>query len=227
MSFGHSRVRLLLGGAALASLLLVSAGCSSDDSDVDANSADATTTVVSAESTAAPSTIASSVDPGPVLQTALAQLAAGYHFTSNFVVNGSQVLTADGDRIGDASRFTVSTNGAVVNYITTPAGSWAQPDGGDWDQIDDAAPVSDPVAALLAPAAIGVLSDDGTSMRLRVTVSAVTLGVAQEGTVDVDVVITNGAITEIGYSTTVDGSVGSVATTVGPVVDPTPIVVPV
>ncbi len=225
MSFGHSRVRLLLGGAALASLLLVSAGCSSDDADVDANSADATT-VVSAESTAAPSTIASSVDPGPVLQTALAQLAAGYHFTSNFVVNGAQVLSADGDRIADASRFTVSTNGAVVNYITTPAGSWAQPDGGDWDQIDEAAPVSDPVAALLAPAAIGVLSDDGTSLRLRVTVSAVTLGVAQEGTADVDVVITGGAVTEIGYSTTVDGSVGSVATTVGPVVDPTPIVAP-
>lgn len=225
MSFGHSRVRLLLGGAALASLLLVSAGCSSDDADVDANSADATT-VVSAESTAAPSTITSSVDPGPLLQTALAQLAAGYHFTSNFVVNGTQVLTADGDRLGDASRFTVSTSGAVVNYITTPAGSWAQPDGGDWDQIDEAAPVSDPVAALLAPAAIGVLSDDGTAMRLRVTVSAVTLGVAQEGNADVDVVIAGGVITEIGYSTTVDGSVGSVATTVGPVVDPTPIVAP-
>jgi hypothetical protein len=227
MSFGHSRVRLLLGGAALATLLLASAGCSSDDADVDANSAAATTTVAAAGSTSAPSTIASSVDPGPVLQNALAQLAAGYHFTSTFVVNGTQVLTADGDRIADASRFTVSTNGAVVNYITTPAGSWAQPDGGDWDQIDDAAPVSDPVAALLAPASIAVLSDDGTSIRLRATVSAVTLGVAQEGTADVDVVITGGAITEIGYSTTVDGSVGSVATTVGPVVDPTPIVAPV
>lgn len=226
MSFGHSRVRLLLGGAALASLLLVSAGCSSDDADVDANSADATT-VVSAESTSAPSTVASSVDPGPVLQNALAQLAAGYHFTSNFVVNGTQVLNADGDRVGDSSRFTVSTNGGLVNYITTPAGSWAQPDGGEWDQIDDAAPVSDPVAALLAPASIAVLSDDGASIRLRVTVSAVTLGVAQEGNADVDVVITNGAITEIGYSTTVDGSVGSVATTVGPVVDATPIVAPV
>ena len=72
-----------------------------------------------------------------------------------------------------------------------------------------------------------MLSDDGTSLRLRVTVSALTLGVGSSGTSDVEVVLKGGAITEVDYATTKDGNVASVATVVGPVADATPISPPI
>lgn len=222
-------MRSLFGGAAFALLTLVSVGCSSDSTGVTANSAEPTVA-----STAAPqstggetSTPPNSVEPTTLLQQALAALQPGYHFTSVFTVNGQVVLKADGDRIGDSSRFSVTTNGALVNYITTPGGNYAQPDGGDWDQLTTQPAVVDPITSLNAPSAITVVSNDGSAVRLRVTVSAVTLGVGASGTADVDVVITNGAVTEIGYTTTVNNNVGSVANTIGPVVDATPIAAPV
>jgi hypothetical protein len=228
MTQRSSRVRPLLGGAAFGLLILISAGCSSDSSDVAATSAESNgSSTVASTGSAVDSTTPTSVDPTALLQQALAGLQAGYHFTSLFTVNGTEVLKADGDRIGDASRFSVTTNGALVNYITTPGGNFAQPDGGDWDQLTTQPAVVDPITSLNAPSAITVLSNDGAAVRLRVTVSAVTLGVGASGTADVDVVITSGAITEIGYTTSVNGSVGSVATTIGPVVDSTPIVAPI
>jgi hypothetical protein len=222
-------MRSLFGGAAFALLVLASAGCSSDSTGVTANSAEPTVASTAAPTaggeTTAPST-PTSVDPTTLLQQALAGLQPGYHFTSVFTVNGAVVLKADGDRIGDSSRFSVTTNGALVNYITTPAGNFAQPDGGDWDQLTTQPAVVDPITSLNAPSAITVVSDDGSAVRLRVTVSAVTLGVGASGTADVDVVVTGGAVTEIGYTTTVNNNVGSVANTIGPVVDATPITAP-
>ena len=228
MTQRSSRVRPLFGGAAFGLLILISAGCSSDSSDVAATSADSSvSSTVAPTGSAVGSTTPTSVDPTALLQQALAALQTGYHFTSLFTVNGTEVLKADGDRIGDASRFSVTTNGALVHYITTPGGNFAQPDGGDWDQLTTQPAVVDPITSLNAPSAITVLSNDGSAVRLRVTVSAVTLGVGASGTADVDVVVTNGAITEIGYTTSVSGNVGSVANTIGPVVDSTPIVAPI
>jgi hypothetical protein len=222
------RVRSLLGGAAFGLLALISTGCSSKSSDVSASIAESTvaTTLAPQGSTVDTST-PTSVDPTTLLQQAIAALQPGYHFTSVFTVNGAEVLTADGDRIGDSSRFSVTTNGALVNYITTPGGNFAQPDGGDWDQLTTQPAVVDPITSLNAPSAITVVSDDASGVRLRVTVSAVTLGVGASGTADVDVVITNGAFTAIGYTTTVNKNVGSVANTIGPPVDTTPIVAPI
>ncbi len=227
MTSDDLRMRSLFGGAAFA-LLLALAGCSSDSSGVVADSTSATASSTTAASVPATEpTTPTSVDAPALLQQGLAGLQAGYHFTSVFTVNGAVVLKAEGDRIGDASRFSVTTNGALVNYITTPGGNYAQPDGGDWDQLTTQPAVVDPITSLNAPSAIAVISDDGTAVRLRVSVSAVTLGVGTSGTADVDVVVTSGSITELGYTANVDGNVGSVSNIIGPVGDATPIVAPV
>lgn len=226
MTSDNLRMRSLFGGAAFALLVLL-AGCSSDSSGVVADSTAATTSSVAASVPASETTAPTTVDAPALLQQGLAGLQPGYHFTSVFTVNGSVVLKADGDRIGDSSRFSVTTNGALVNYITTPGGNYAQPDGADWDQLTTQPSVVDPITSLNAPSSVTVVSNDGTAIRLRVTVSAVTLGVGASGTADVDVVLTGGAITELGYTTTVDGNVGSVSNIIGPVVDSTPIVAPV
>lgn len=219
-------MRPLFGGAAFALLVLAAGGCSSDTSGVTADSTAANSTVATSAATGE-STTTVAIDASALLQQGLAALQPGYHFTSVFTVNGAEVLKAEGDRIGDASRFSVTTNGALINYITTPSGNYAQPDGADWDQLTTQPAVVDPITSLNAPAAVTVVSNDGATVRLRVTVSAVTLGVGASGTADVDVVLANGAITEMGYTTNVDGNIGSVSNVIGPVVDSTPIVAPI
>jgi hypothetical protein len=194
---------------------------------VSANNADSTSTTVGASTTVPASTIASTVNFAPLLQEAVTALSAGYHFSSTFVVNGAVSLKGEGERVGDSSRFTLTQNGAAVAYIVTPTATYAQPANGEWQLLDTPPAATDPITALNAPGAIGVLSDDGSSLRLRVTVSALTLGVAPSGDTDVEVVLSNGAITEVDYATTKDGNVASVATVVSPVVDSTPIVAPI
>ena len=55
---------------------------------------------------------------------------------------------------------------------------------------------------------------------------ATALGVGSEGNAEVDVIIKDGALVEVDYATPVAGGVASVATTFGPVVDPTPVAPP-
>ncbi|MFM2077334.1 MAG: hypothetical protein RJA49_1224 [Actinomycetota bacterium] len=231
MSFSSLRVRLLFGGAALALVGLTTAGCTSDSSNVSANNAQNTSTTapvtVATPSTVPATTIVTTVDPAPVLQKAIGKLSKSYHFSSKFVVNGAVTLTAEGDRVGDSSRLTVTQNGATVAYIVTPTATYAQPSNGEWQLLDTPPAATDPITALSAPAAIGVLSDDGTSTRLRVTVSALTLGVGATGNADVEVVMTKGVIKEVDYGTTKDGNVASVATVISKVVDATPISAPI
>jgi len=213
------RVRLLLGGAAL----VVSAlgACSGDDT------SSGTTGASSVASTSSPvSTIQSTIDPAQVLKDAVAGLGGGYHFVSNVVVNGTQTLLASGDRLGSGSRLDLTSNGATVKYIILPDASWAQPEGGDWELLDVPPASTDPMSALTAPVGIGVLADTGGEVKLRVTVLATALGVGSEGNAEVDVIIRDGALIEVDYATPVAGGVASVATTFGPVVDPTPIVAP-
>lgn len=226
MQFSNSRMRLPFGGAALATLALVLVGCSSSSSNVAANNATGSTNL--SATTIPVSTIVSTIDAPAELTKVLAGLAGGYHFTSTFVVNGVQTVVAAGDRIGDASRLKITQGAAIVNWIVLPTASYAQPDGGDWQQLDTPPATTDPISALNAPSAVGVLVDDGTKIRLRVTVSAATLGVGKDGNADLEVVIKGGLLIEIDYGTPVSGGgVASVATVIGPVADATPIVAPI
>ncbi|MBU6317017.1 MAG: hypothetical protein KGR47_10955 [Acidobacteria bacterium] len=213
------RARLLLGGAALA-VAALGAGCSGDDSSSGSSSSGEVAT------SAAVSTIQSSIDPAQVLKDAVAGLAGGYHFVSNVVVNGAQTLLASGDRLGTGSRLELTSNGATVKYVILPDASWAQPEGGEWELLDVPPASTDPMSALTAPISIGVLSDSGGEVKLRVTVLATALGVGSEGNAEVDVIIKDGALVEVDYATPVAGGVASVATTFGPVVDPTPVAPP-
>lgn len=226
MQFSNLRMRLPLGGAAFAALALLSVGCS-DSSNVAANHA-ATGSTIFVATTVPPSTIVSTVNPTDLLAKALGALGANYHFTSTFVVNGQQTLVADGDRVGTGSRLTITQTGAKVSYVILPTASYAQPENGDWQQLDTPPASTDPITALASPSAAGVLKEEGTKVRLRVTVLAATLGVAATGNADLEVVITDGVLTEVDYGTAVaSGGVASVATVIGPVVDATAVVAPI
>ena len=118
-------------------------------------------------------------------------------------------------------------DGVAVQYVITADGTWVQPDGGDWDQLDTPPATSDPILALRTPSALTVDSVDGSAVHLTVSVPATSLGLTGDSVVPVSVVITGGALTEVVYSTTIDGQPASIDTVVGPAVDPSPVVAPI
>jgi hypothetical protein len=157
----------------------------------------------------------------------MAAIAPGYHYHAVVSVGGTNVIEVDGDRVGDGTRLGVVRNGVAVQYVITGAGTWVQPDGGEWDQLDTPPATSDPILALASPSAVSVDSSDGTTTHLTVTVPASSLGLSGDQAVPVGVVLTGGAVTQVVYNTTVDGQPATVDTAVSPVLDGSPVVPPI
>ncbi len=231
MTATTARVRPLARGVALAAFVLLASACSSDatttQSTMPALTATSSVTVTIPATTVPVTAPVESIDPAGGLQRGLAALSTGYHFSSVVLVNGTQSLVADGDRVGDASRLVLTGDGGTVAYIITPEGSYAQPENGEWSVLDVAPATSDPITALYTPTAVALVPTADGSVVVRVTVSAVSLGIAAEGNVDVDVRLVGDAITHISYTAPVDGGTAQVVTVIGAVVDATPIVAPI
>jgi hypothetical protein len=247
------RVRSLLGVVAPAVLIgalgLSVLGCSSD-AEPSAGSLAAAEAPVTAPETAAPVASASTpvtttapeattlpeptaapapptVDGAAALQSAVANLEPGYHYHSTITVGGVPTLEADGDRVGSGTRLGVVRDGATVQYVITPEGTWVLPDGGDWDQLDTPAATADPITALGTPNSVSVVSASPETVSLMVSVPNAALGIAGDGAADLAVTITNGALTGVVYRSAVEGQEAIVETTVGPVVDGSEVVPPI
>jgi hypothetical protein len=240
----HARAaRLLFGGVGL---LLVFGGCSSDTASPKAGSAVATPTTTignavvaptvvttGAGPTVAPAAASTTVAPAPVdgpalLQQAVAATAGGYHFNQTATIAGALAVTIDGDRLPSGARLAVSNANGLVFYVITPDGSWLMPENGDWVVDDSPAPAVDPINALAAPTSVAVAGNDGTTVQLTVNVPFSALGLAAEGDAPLQVTIVSGVLTSISYSTTTaDGQPASTTTTIGPVVDASPVVAPI
>lgn len=231
MSMTAVRVRSLLGGAALAALLVLATACS-DDAD---STKDTKGTLLPSATVEVPgSDVADTTAPGPVaidapaaLQTGLAGLAGGYHFLSVVTVNEVESLRAEGDRIGADSRLDLIGPGGSVQYIITPDGSYALPEGGEWEALDVAPATADPITSLQSPSSVVATSVAGDTVTITATVDALQLGIAATGTADVQIVLVAGVITQISYTTAVEGGTAVVRTDVSPLVDTTPIVAPI
>jgi hypothetical protein len=232
MSMTAVRVRSLFGGAALAALLLGASACS-DDAGSTKNTTGALQQSATVEATgtdAAATTneiVPVAIDAAATLQTGLAGLTGGYHFLSVVTVNDTESLRAEGDRIGADSRLTLVGPGGTVQYIITPDGSYALPEGGEWEALDVAPATADPITSLQSPSAVATSSVAGDTITLTATVDALQLGIAATGTADVQIVLTGGAITQISYTTPVEGGTAVVRTDVSPLADTTPIVAPI
>jgi hypothetical protein len=231
--------RLLLGGAGL---LLVLGACANGDSPKARSAVGPTTSIASATATTpvliattslppgsvpVPTTIAP-VDGATLLQQALSATVGGYHFNQTATVDGVVAVTVDGDRLPTGARLSVTNDAGLVNYVITPDGTWLMPENGDWEADDSPAPAVDPIAALSAPTGVSVLTNDGTTVQLAVTVPATALGLTADGDAPLQVTITGGALTTISYSTTTpDGKIAAATTSIGAVVDPSPVVPPI
>ena len=156
------------------------------------------------------------------------ELAAGTTSTRLRPSTVSSPRTIDGDRLPDGARLTISNDAGLVSYIFTVDGVYLMPEGGEWEADDSDPPAVDPINALSAPTSVTVVSNDGTTVQLVVTVPLASLGIPGEGDVPLQVAIVDGALSTITYSTTTpDGKVAAATTTIGPPVDPSPVVSPI
>jgi hypothetical protein len=230
MIISSTRVRPFARTAVLLAVIVLAAACSDESGPAAGGSP---TTAPSSESTApdtsGPDTSAT-VDAEVTvvdLPAAIAALDAGYHFVATVRLNGQISLEAAGDRVGAASRLEITSSGATVSYVITPEGNYAKPADGEWERLDVTPATSDPIAALHTPVSVSPGGKEGAGMRLTVTVTATSLGITAEGNVAVDVVVVDGAITEVRYSAAVEGGTAEVVTVISPLADTTPITAPI
>ena len=238
-------VRLLLGGAGPLVALSVLAGCGGNDNGGAAASDDpaasptapasessvtATDGVTSATTAAgdAPAAVSPVVDGGALLQQALTGLAGGYHFTTTVSVDGVPTLVADGDRVADSTRLTITGDAGTIAYVITPAGSWVLPDeDGEWEAVEAPAATVDPIAALWAPTNVDVETQEGSATRLAASVPASALGIAGDAPTTLQLLLDGAELRDITFVSSVDGRPAAVQATITPLVDTSPVIAPV
>jgi hypothetical protein len=169
---------------------------------------------------------AAAPDPTTTLKAALDALTGTYHFVSTVTLDGAVALVADGDRVGDGSRLTLTSKDGTASYLITPTGSWVMPEGGEWQQVDADPASADPIGALRTPTAVKGAATDGSTAHLDVTVPPAVLGVPGDAPVDLDVAVTSTVLSSVTYATTVGGKPATVTATFGPAQDASPVVPP-
>lgn len=234
--------------AALPIALLAAVGCTGDDGS-DSTLAPTTAAVTTIVTTTAPATTSASstapaqpstmpattapvtapptpADPAALLIGALADLGDTYRFDGTITVNGATAATVVGDRVGDGSRFDVTSNGTTVSYVVLPDATWVRQADGAWEELQDPPSTVDPIDALRAPDGVALAGGDAQAAQIDVTVAATALGVAGEAPVVVHATVNAGALVSVAYETVQNGATAQNVTTFGPAQDPSPVVAP-
>ena len=217
--------RLALVGLA-GSVVLVLSACGG-------GSSGSTTTVapsssVSSSATVAPvATQAPTADDAAALKAAVTALGSTYHFLTTAQINGSTVLTAEGDHVGDGARLTLTSDAGSVLYVVTAEGSWAKPDNGDWAVLDVPPATTDPVAALANPSAVAKVPDSPEGQDYAAVVANDALGISGGGTATLVVTVVDGRIVKITYGSVVANQAAQVTTVLGAAKNVDPVVAPV
>jgi hypothetical protein len=230
-SFG-GKARLLLRGAGPLLVLVLASSCGGSNSGVASGKSaqQSTTTIAGAVpvvSDVSTTTVAvAPPDGAAALQAAFDQIAAGYHFATTATVNGAVAITAQGDRVADGTRMSVASNGASVDYVVTPGGTWVNKDG-TWSEITDTTPPSDPIGVLRAPASVTVTSfGAGAPTVLTASYPAAALSLPGDAPVNVTFTINGTTLASLGYTTTTDGGAADVHTDITALVDSSPVTLP-
>jgi len=135
-------------------------------------------------------------------------LQNGYGFTTTVSVGGQVATRADGNWIGGASEFTVTTNGVSITYRTLPPRSWVLQAGKGWVEVNGTVPSGSPLDALKSPTRTTVVSQTADTLELNASYPAAALGLAGGAPVAVDLVLAADGSLSATY-TTPDGSASS------------------
>jgi hypothetical protein len=186
------------------------------------------TTAAPAATTAAPA--AAPAGPAPadaptILAKAVEGLRAGYQVDSAVAAENLILTNLTGRVVGPSSLLSVTSGSATVEYLQVPPQVWVREPGGDWKAADTESTPKDTLAPLSAPTALAFESADTDGQHLKATYDGPSLGMAENPTVDAELVVgPDGAIT-VRYAATAQGKPLNVLTRLAPS-DPTPIVAP-
>lgn len=173
----------------------------------------------------APPTTVAPPDPTTLLMGALDALIAGYHFVTTATVAGQVAVSAEGDHVAGSTQMTVTSGGTSTEYLVTAGAAWAQADG-EWQQLDSAEGLSDPVAQLRSPVEIE-LSGDAEAATIVAHYPAAALGVPGDGQHPVEFQLAGGQIVSLRYPTTTSaGEPAEVVAVISPVAPGTEITLP-
>ncbi len=191
---------------------------------VPATAAPSPASTATTPATPPPTEVEPAIDAAALLTAAFDEVAGGYHFVTTATVAGAEILAAEGDRVGDSTRVTVSSNGQTVDYIVAPTGAWASIDAG-WQELDQP-PITDPIAPLRSPQSIAVESNDGGVVTLVATYPPTALSLTGEEPITVLFTIEGTTLHSIGYAADTAQGPASVSATVTALADPTPVSLP-
>ena len=184
-------------------VVVASCGSSSPPAAAPTSAASTTTTLVPGDTT--PTSSLPVIDAPAVLQQAFDVLGGGYHFVTTATVNGKVAITAIGDRVADGTRMSVSSNGATIDYVVTPEGTWVNQQG-TWSELSDPAPVSDPIGSLRAPTSVQIVSFTGAAqLGLAATYPSSALSLPGDALVEVSFVLRGGTLVSLSYRATGGG----------------------
>ena len=164
-------------------------------------------------------------DAPSILATAVQGLLAGYQVDSAVATDSLILTNMTGRVVGPTSLLAVTSGSATVEYLQVPPQVWVREPGGDWKAADTASIPRDALAPLSAPNALSFVAADGDGQHLHATYDGAALGMAEDPTVEADLVVgPDGAIT-VRYGATAQGKPLAVLTRLAPS-DPTPIGAP-
>ncbi len=170
---------------------------------------------------APPPSVAAPPDPALLLSAGLDRYALGYHFVTIATVNGAVALSAEGDRVGEGTRLTVTTGGSTIEYVVTPESSWVFSDN-TWAELDETSPVTDPIGPLRAPLTLEVRSFDGTLSTVAATYPASALAIGADEPIEVLFIFESGNLRSMTYV----APTAEVRAEFSDLVDATPVTVP-
>ncbi len=199
-------------GLGVALFLVVVAACSSAPATTTPSTSLSVTTRPSEDVTTVP---APAPEPGDLLRRAVEALQQGYEFSATLVVDGQTAATTTGRWQRGSSILTVESGAAAVEYLITPEGQWARTTSGEWSQVEEAAPVGDPVAPVADPLSAELVSWDGSTARIAARYPAERLGRTGDP-IDVTLTVVDGVLTELSYSFEADGAAVEATTTFTP-----------
>lgn len=214
----------ILGIVGVVALALTACGGDTKGSPTSTTAAPVSTEVVSAQPVA---TQAPTAEDATALKEAVAALGANYHFVTTATVNGSTVLTAEGDRVGDGARLMLTSDAGAVSYVVTADGSWAKPENGTWAALDVPAATTDPLSALGSPSIVAKVPDSPLGQDYAAVVQNDALGISGGGTATLVVTVVDGRVTAVTYTSVVSGQAAQVTTVLSAVTNAEPVVAPV
>ena len=200
------------------------AACSSGSND----SAPATTKVQGPDDTSGitGSTAAGSAEAASTLSEVLSALGTNYHFVTTVRVGDEQVLTAEGDRVGEGARLDITAEGGTVSYVVTDDSAWAKPENGEWVELDTPPATSDPITALGSPKSVTFgPATEGVEV-LIVEVDNEQLGIAGGGSSTLTLTLVNGRLDQVTYDTALGDRAASATTIFSEVRDPSEVSAP-